>query len=413
MGMAASQARLLSLTARIHDVEYEAQMIQSAKLQLATQEDAAYKRYTDALDAQSLTFKTDNGKTIAASFNNLCGLASINNGMSRNYVFRTNSGNLSDDMLILPDEVYDAIANNSEINPYDFALSMIGVDLNGTIPAMKEGEPDKSYDDYIIETINNCAGVGDDDGTDATATSLRQQVNNIFNKLMITDGGLKNTYELNDILYTWNFDDQPHTFFDYNVIPKEAKRDVEKLIEAKQKLMNRVYTISQKDIFAEFSGYDKESANEYFAQKENEFNYYLRWAQLVKNEGGIDFCTKMSDYGNEKFADDEKFLTEMVQCGKVTIDEVTFQNGMITDKVTSAASDSNLALVNTSEIDATELKKAEAEYEHTMKQIDRKDKNFDMDLNKLETERTALTTEYDSVKKIVSDNIERTFKIFS
>ena len=36
MGMAASQARLLCITARIHDVEYQAQAIQNAKLQLAT-----------------------------------------------------------------------------------------------------------------------------------------------------------------------------------------------------------------------------------------------------------------------------------------------------------------------------------------------------------------------------------------
>ena len=36
-----------------------------------------------------------------------------------------------------------------------------------------------------------------------------------------------------------------------------------------------------------------------------------------------------------------------------------------------------------------------------------------LELSKLETERTALTTEYDSVKKVISDNIERTFGIFS
>ena len=48
-----------------------------------------------------------------------------------------------------------------------------------------------------------------------------------------------------------------------------------------------------------------------------------------------------------------------------------------------------------------------------MKDIDRKDKQYDMDLSKLETERTALTKEYDSVKQVIKDNIERTFGIFS
>ena len=49
----------------------------------------------------------------------------------------------------------------------------------------------------------------------------------------------------------------------------------------------------------------------------------------------------------------------------------------------------------------------------SMKQIDKKDQMFDMDLSKLETERTALTTEYESVKKVIEDNIDRTFGIFS
>ena len=43
-------------------------------------------------------------------------------------------------------------------------------------------------------------------------------------------------------------------------------------------------------------------------------------------------------------------------------------------------------------MDKTALAKAEAEYEHKTKQIDQKDKKFDNDLSKLETERTALTT---------------------
>ena len=35
-----------------------------------------------------------------------------------------------------------------------------------------------------------------------------------------------------------------------------------------------------------------------------------------------------------------------------------------------------------------------------------------MDLSKLEAKRAALTTEYESDKKVIEDNIERTFGIF-
>ena len=104
----------------------------------------------------------------------------------------------------------------------------------------------------------------------------------------------------------------------------------------------------------------------------------------------------------------------MLQSGRITVELANIDNkGQVNDSTTSVASDSTLDYTTTSSIDKKELAKAEAEYEHAMKQIDKKDKRFDMDLNRLETERTALTTEYDSVKKVIQDNIERTFGIFS
>ena len=42
-----------------------------------------------------------------------------------------------------------------------------------------------------------------------------------------------------------------------------------------------------------------------------------------------------------------------------------------------------------------------------------KDTKFDQDLSKLETERTSITTEVESIQKVRDDNIERTFGIFS
>ena len=75
----------------------------------------------------------------------------------------------------------------------------------------------------------------------------------------------------------------------------------------------------------------------------------------------------------------------------------------------SVATSTNLQEV----ADETDLKKAEAEYEYELGKINDKDKSFDRDLNKLETERTALKTEMDSIKKVKDDNIERTFGIFS
>ena len=64
MGMAASQARLLALTSRMHDIELRAQNLESQKLSLATQEDAAYQKYCDALDAKKIQVGRRDKETI-------------------------------------------------------------------------------------------------------------------------------------------------------------------------------------------------------------------------------------------------------------------------------------------------------------------------------------------------------------
>ena len=57
MGLAASQARLLNLTARMHDIEYKAQNLQSQKLQMANDSTGVYKEYEAALNEQKVQLK--------------------------------------------------------------------------------------------------------------------------------------------------------------------------------------------------------------------------------------------------------------------------------------------------------------------------------------------------------------------
>ena len=54
MGLSASQARLLSLTARLSDLELRAQTISNAKIRLSDQSEGASRKYSDALDKQTL-----------------------------------------------------------------------------------------------------------------------------------------------------------------------------------------------------------------------------------------------------------------------------------------------------------------------------------------------------------------------
>ena len=124
MGMAASQARLLTITARIHDVEYQAQSIQNAKVQLATQSDQVYQDYLEALDATTLTITDINKNIITATFNNLCGKNPVDSAYT--YALQSSKG-----ALIVPDEIkdgYDKFKQDfpNSNDPYTFALYMMG-----------------------------------------------------------------------------------------------------------------------------------------------------------------------------------------------------------------------------------------------------------------------------------------------
>lgn len=75
MGLAASQARLLSLSSRQKRVEYDAQRLMSQKMQLSNDSDKAFQVYQDALNDTRLQTKQFNHKTGASAWIN----GSLNN----------------------------------------------------------------------------------------------------------------------------------------------------------------------------------------------------------------------------------------------------------------------------------------------------------------------------------------------
>lgn len=275
MGMAASQARLLFITARLHDVELQAQQLLAAKMALATQSDVAWEKYNDALDATTLTVNSlnlENGRTSTM----LATFAALTSGDNPLYgATGERYALVRDGALLLSEDDYEKWESFSGTSADDFASYMLG------------------------------------DETD------------------------------NEDLYD---------------------------------------------------------------------HYYDMYLQIQSCKGKVACVDKEFEY-------DSEWLTNMVKCGQIQI--FTYDAGEKTDELhfdfdsTSPSSDNSLSYTHTTEIDAAAAKKAEAEYEHTLKQIDAKESKIDNELAKLETERNALTTMYDSVKKVIEDNVERTFGIFS
>lgn len=412
MGMAASQARLLTITARMHDVEYQAQSIQNAKIELATQQDDVYKEYLEALDATTFTVKDNNGNRIIANFNTLCGIDAVKASKKERYVLRDEH-----DKIIVPDDVaegYKAYKNKGN-DPYEFALFL----MEGQ-PSDFDPKPYQERAKNILGAANESGNLGKMQSMCETITEKLYEIQSKFpggglglteyHREGDTEKDIKNKIRDNIAEAIPSIKDNSAI---KNIEDEKTKSEINDLVKEVETLYEQLeymlYTQSAEDIY-EIEGNKKE----YF--DENEFWGYVNYYKQIEANGGR--YIKISEFngidGIGEASSDSGWLQSQVQSGKITMDISTLDNkGNLSFKSTAVSSDSSLEYTTTTSIDKSAAAKAEAEYEHKMKKLDQKDKKFDMDLNKLETERTALKTEYESVKKVIEDNIERTFGIFS
>ena len=373
MGMAASQARLLTITARLHDVEYQAQSIQNAKTQLATQSDEVYQAYLEALDATTLTVKDYDGNIITANFNNLWG----RNAVDTKYQYAIRDDH---NRLVVSEDIKQAYDNykhdkgDADATPYGFAMYMLGgaedIDLN---------ELDNDCDEVYAEISNN---------KDITKTSNYSSIKAAKDKM---DEIIKNAGG------------------DYNDLNEEDK---DKYDKAEKTYYNLMYNNYGEEIYKKNVGLNASDESDF---NKEDFTYYENIFKQIEAADGCVSITEFDGPMNGDAANDSDWLKNQLESGRFTIEivETDKKTGEVKLNTTSIATDTYVGTTTTTSIDKKAYAKAEAQYEHDTKLIDAKDKKYDMDLSKLETERTALTTEYDSVKKVVSDNIERTFGIFS
>ena len=57
MGLSSSQARLLNLTSRMHQIEYKAAKLEAEKLQMANESNRVYEEYLEALEKTKIQYK--------------------------------------------------------------------------------------------------------------------------------------------------------------------------------------------------------------------------------------------------------------------------------------------------------------------------------------------------------------------
>jgi len=294
MGMSASQARLLSLTARMHDLEYQAQDLDNNKLQLSNQSTTAYDEYSKELNStkyQMNVVSSDSSTSkIDVTYNALTGT----NGSAHSMYVLTDA---KTNAIYLPEAVTKA--------------------MNGSIPSTVDNFLQIVGSSYLYS------------GRNYSSDEIRSK--------MASDGS--------------------------------------------QSYWTAVY-------------------------------YQL--TGFTDNNGNVTSGHNYASVSSSN-ASDRAWITEQVEKGNIVLNkmdndqETVGTTGVNIFEQTNLSTDSGLSET----ADTSRVNQAEVKYEHQLDLINQKDKNLDLQLSRIENERNALKTEYDSVKDLVQKNIERSYKTFN
>ena len=129
---------------------------------------------------------------------------------------------------------------------------------------------------------------------------------------------------------------------------------------------------------------------------------YTTYEEMLKN----DYI--QSNENNEKIAyQDDKWLITQLKRGRLNI---AYYSAVEKEFVSTTLDDDESI---TEKEDSSKVAIAEAVYKNKMDKLEAQDKQFDLTLNRLEAEHSALQTEYDAVVKVISKNVEKSFNIFN
>ena len=474
MGMAASQARLLSITARLTNNENSGQSVSYSKQRLADQTQQITNEYNEALDATKLTVLTGfNGAQANyedISYKLMTGLQMAEN--TKQYVVTDTKGK-----VLVTENIAKAFKKSN--GNYNQFLASLGAN---------EGGPYSQAD--ITVQINNDNGKKNENGL----TSTQQQIHEAWDKYFESVGINKFMPE-HDLGISWTETvaqggdiNNPD---DYNIGDgyagfKRAKTDENGKIIYKQKqkvdnngnkvtdengdpvmvddLDNPEYELDPNGNFI----YDPINYEGTTSEQRELYDYAMAlteaYLRVGTGENGVKFkkefdidltkststsdnasalkyyrnlFTKMQSSGYFTYTqtpataneDPEHFKYTSKGTGTAgnvaksplddnTVFESALRDGSLrleyyssTDKAfksTTISEDNCIQEV----ADERAIAKAEAKYTQDMADLENKDKKLDLELKKLDTEHSALQTEYESVKNVVSKNVEASFKTF-
>jgi len=133
------------------------------------------------------------------------------------------------------------------------------------------------------------------------------------------------------------------------------------------------------------------------SDKQTEVDYYTEMFYAIQDKG----WTKNANVTNQSY------LQNQMMNGSLVIEQLK-EPGTFSDL---ASSDPSSPLQNVRDTDGVAIE--ESKYTAAKDELDSKESVLDINIKNLDTERSELDTEIDSVKGVITKNIERSFKMFA
>ena len=468
MGLAASQARLLSITARLTSNEYESQQISNAKMRLATQSQEASEAYIAALNNTQYSFisfdstgqSVNTSLTVASLYEyadnknqyiltNAAGKALLGNKDIRNYQTSANLDEFLEkyglnktfktlSMKTLYNQLkdlkkYDTYWHGA-IDNYPYSQERWKEDKRGAYSEYLNAK--KVYNAKAKQEELSPGSTGSSDITYAQALANYDTAKKKYSGLLsyvsakesmlidnIFSNSNDNTYvgkDINGQDVSVNNKELYEKYNEYKTVAAQYNTELDKVGVSANKAFE--YDDQSKaqwytNLWYKLNGQSTSNTGL------NNFAYLNPKDGISEFSGEINLSNKISD-SDSKILNSSTWISNALSRGMVNIEMANYVSEEMTiedvedpfvynlkgiswtGKIYSSVSD----IIEGSNSKA--ITKAEAEYKQKNAEINAKDEKYQRKLNLLDTEHNAIQTEYESVKSELNKNMERSFKAF-
>ena len=401
MGMAAGQARLLSITARLTDNENTAQGLSYSKQRLADETEQINAEYLKALDATKLTVLTGfNGAEpnyTDISYGLMTGYQTV--ALGKQYVVTNAKGQI----LVTKKQAEAFEKGNGDLNVFlanmtrdtdNYGYSIVDVNIR----EMEDEEAGPiihdAWDKYFTSIGKHFTDREHGPGTleEPTNPDVTPYSGNFGYTSFKKGSGYYNGYATYDygngpeeINYEGTTKEQ-RELFDYAVALTEARYN-------ESSSTGSLHTVYEDSENAGYIQYLKNIFNQM-----RQFGYYTEKDETDTINGVNVYKggSKSTSWFETQLKEGKLLLKAYSSTDKDFI-PVTLSDD---DAIQEVSDDRQVTLV-------------EAKYTQDIAALERKDKKIDLELKKLDTEHNALQTEYEAAQSIIKSNVEKSFNIFS